>query len=1039
MRRFQQAPNPLLSGAIIFSLATVFVLDFYTPLGITMWVLYLIPVVLAYLFWFPVTPVAVAGAVTILTLAGLLLSPPGIDPFVSRINRLVGIITCWAIAAFGAYFIRNRIAVRKEEWIRAGQTLLSERMMGELALSSLGENLLHCLARYLGAEAGAIFIDDGSGFHRTATYGVPEGTAMPERFAAGDGLLGQALQHKHTVVVHDLPEGYFTIGSALGRSAPRHLMIAPLTVDGRVNSVLELGFFTRVTESDREFVDRVAESIAVAVRSARYRTRLQDLLEETQRQAEELQVQSEELRVANEELEEQSRALKESHSRLEQQQAELEQTNSQLEEQAQILEIQKEDLNQSTAILESQTRQLERASRYKSEFLANMSHEMRTPLNSTLILTKLLADNPQGNLTADQIKSLTTIESSGHDLLALIDDVLDLAKVEAGRIDLTPQPVPIPRLLDSLRSIFKPLAEQRGLRLTMQQRPGTPDSFETDSQRLEQVLKNLLSNAIKFTEVGEVSLEVSRLSDGRLAFTVQDSGIGIPQDQHELIFEPFCQADGTTSRKYGGTGLGLSISREFVRLLGGDIHLTSTPGQGSSFTVLLPQRLSSAPFPTPARSLHPQSPPKPMRPGDIPPIPAIPSESRVATTHIEDDREQLAANRRVILIVEDDEPFSKILADLAHELNFQVLVATTAADALALASRYLPSAIILDIGLPDHSGLSVIDRLKADPRTRHIPIHVVSGHDYERTALSLGAVGYMLKPVKREQLVEAFRQFETRLTDKPRRVLIVEDDPAQRESLRLLLGSDEVETIGADSAAECLAHLAERTFDCMVLDLTLPDASGFSLLETLSREEHLAFPPVIVYTGRELSPDEEQRLRKYSSSIIIKGAKSPERLLDEVTLFLHQVVTALPPEQQRMLEKARSRNAVLESRRILIVEDDVRNIFALSAVLEPHGAKIEIARNGRESLRILEESLQHDDRLIDLVLMDIMMPEMDGLTAMRAIRERPEWDTLPIIALTAKAMKNDQEQALAAGANDYMAKPLDVDQLLSLVRVWMPR
>ncbi len=405
----------------------------------------------------------------------------------------------------------------------------------------------------------------------------------------------------------------------------------------------------------------------------------------------------------------------------------------------------------------------------------------------------------------------------------------------------------------------------------------------------------------------------------------------------------------------------------------------------------------------------------------------------------EDDRERLASNRRAILIVEDDESFSRILAELAHELNFQVLLSSTATEALTLASRHLPSAVILDIGLPDHSGLSVIDRLKADVRTRHIPIHVVSGYDHEQTALSLGAVGYLIKPVLREQLVEAFRQFESRLTDKPRRVLIVEDDPVQLDSLRLLLGSDEVETVGARSAAECLAFLGERTFDCMVLDLTLPDASGFSLLESLSREEHLAFPPVIVYTGRDLSPAEEQRLRKYSHSIIIKGAKSPERLLDEVTLFLHQVVTALPPEQQRMLEKARSRNAVLEGRRVLIVEDDVRNIFALSAALEPHGAKIEIARNGRECLGLLEQCMPIDERRIDVVLMDIMMPEMDGLAAMRAIREKPEWRKLPIIALTAKAMKNDQEQALAAGANDYMAKPLDVDQLLSLVRVWMPR
>ncbi len=949
----------------------------------------------------------------------------------------MGAGTALALAAFGHQFIRGRLAVRKEEWVRMGQTKLSERMMGDQSLRTLGENILQGLAEYVGAQGGAIFIDDGFGFHRTATFGVPEGAALPERFQVGDGLLGHALQQKQTIVVQDLPDGYFTIGSALGRSAPRHLLITPLGADGVINTVLELGFFHRVHDSDKELLGRLAESIATAVRGARYRNRLQELLEETQRQAEELQVQSEELRVANEELEEQSRALKESHGRLEQQQAELEQTNSQLEEQAQLLEGQKDELSNAAAISEAQKRQLERVSRYKSEFLANMSHEMRTPLNSTLILAKLLADNPQGNLTPEQVKSAATIESVGHDLLTLIDDVLDLAKVEAGRIDLTPGQVSLQRLIDSLHALFQPLATQKGLQLQMRRAPGTPESIETDWQRLEQVLKNLLSNAIKFTEAGRVSLDIAHLPDGRLAFAVEDTGIGISPDQHDLIFEPFCQGDGTTNRKYGGTGLGLSISREFVRLLGGDIHLASTPGQGSTFTIHLPQRIPSSP---PLRSAPMASSPLPCEP----PAPMLASPSGAPRVNgnalrTDDDRERLDDHRRVILIVEDDEAFSRILADLAHEMNFNVLIGNTAGEALALARQYLPSAVVLDIGLPDHSGLSVIDRLKTDVRTRHIPVHVISGHDHAKTALSLGAVGYMLKPVKREQLVEAFRQFETRLTDKPRRVLIVEDDPAQRDSLHLLIGSDDVETVGAASAAECLSQLAERTFDCMVLDLTLPDASGFSLLETISREEHLAFPPVIVYTGRDLSADEEQRLRKYSHSVIIKGAKSPERLLDEVTLFLHQVVTALPPEQQRMLEKARNRNAVLEGRRILIVEDDVRNIFALSAVLEPHGAKIDIARNGRECLALLESSMQSEDRRIDVVLMDIMMPEMDGLAAMRAIRERPEWRKLPIIALTAKAMKDDQEQALSAGANDYMAKPLDVDQLLSLVRVWMPR
>ncbi len=1039
MRRFQQRANPIITGALILTVALVFLSELYTALGITVWVLYLIPLVLSYLTWNPAFPLIIGGGVSILMIVGLFVSPAGIDPAVALMNRGMGIVTALALAAFGQQFISARLEVKREEWVRVGQTLLGERLIGDQTLQSLGDNVLQGLVGYLEAQGGAIFIEDAGEFHLTATYGVPEGAPLPSRFRHGDGLLGRALQEKELLVVQDIPEGYFTIGSALGQHSPRHLLIAPLRIEGRTNAVMELAFFHPVQRSDRELIGRLAETIALAVRSARYRSRLQELLEETQRQAEELQVQSEELRVANEELEEQSRALKESHSRLEQQQVELEQTNSQLEEQAQILEHQKEDLREATEMLEAQKQHLERISRYKSEFLANMSHEMRTPLNSTLILAKLLADNPQGNLTPDQIKSVTTIESAGHDLLTLIDDVLDLAKVEAGRIDLTLGDVPLQRLMDHLQALFVPMAHHKGLRLTVTCAPEVPESIESDWQRLEQVLKNLLSNAIKFTESGLVSLDITSLPDGWLAFSVQDTGIGIPADQHGLIFEPFCQADGTTSRKYGGTGLGLSISREFVRLLGGQINLTSIPGQGSTFTVLLPQARQAT-----ATSVT-VPPPLPS-----PRTPALTTsgltdagtrEQRQGRTlpGMDDDRDRLSPDRRLLLIVEDDESFSRILSDLAHELNFQVITSATAADAVHLASHYLPSAVVLDIGLPDHSGLSVIDRLKADVRTRHIPVHVISGQDHVKTALSLGAVGYMLKPVKREQLVEAFRRFETRLTERPRRVLIVEDDPAQRDSLCLLLGSNEVETVGAASAAECLTHLAQRTFDCMVLDLTLPDASGFALLERLSREDHLAFPPVIVYTGRDLSSDEEQRLRKYSHSIIIKGAKSPERLLDEVTLFLHQVVTTLPPEQQRMLEKARSRNAALEGRRILIVEDDVRNIFALSAVLEPHGAKLEIARNGRECLALLDRVQPTEEEGIDIVLMDIMMPEMDGLTAMRAIRERSDWQTLPIIALTAKAMKNDQEQALAAGANDYMAKPLDVDQLLSLIRVWMPR
>ncbi|HEY1082551.1 MAG TPA: response regulator, partial [Prosthecobacter sp.] len=844
----------------------------------------------------------------------------------------------------------------------------------------------------------------------------------------------QAVRDVRPFLIHQVPDGYLSIGSALGKDRPRHLLIAPAQVDGTVVAVLELGFFQPVPAATLELMMRTAESIGVAVHSARARARIEELLEETQRQSEEVQAQSEELRVSNEELEEQSQALQRTQTQLEQQQAELEQTNMQLEEQTRLLEAQRDDLAQAKLGLETQARVVEQASRYKSAFLANMSHELRTPLNSSLILAQLLAENRHGNLTEEQVKFARTIQSSGNDLLALINDVLDLSKIEAGRMDLNLQRVEIDKIVESLRAQFEPVAASRRLALHFKVAPAAPSVLETDSQRLEQVLRNLLSNALKFTDSGEVSLEVSRAATGGISFAVHDTGIGIASDQQQMVFEPFCQADGTTSRKYGGTGLGLSISRELARLLGGDIHLTSQPGSGSTFTVTLPEILKTPP-PVPATSA-----PAPA----VMPTEAAPAASGLRAPAqpprpiIPDDRERLNGSKPVILVIEDDPSFAEILINLAHEQNFHCLVSNSASESLGLAQQKLPDAVILDIGLPDGSGLFVLDRLKHDPRTRHIPVHVVSASDHAERALNMGAVGYMLKPVAREKLAEAFRDLEKRLTHRLRRVLVVEDDPVQLGALCSLLSSREVEAVGAQDAACCLENLQAGTFDCMVLDLSLPDASGFTLLEKISADDAYPFPPVIIYTGRELSEHEEQRLRKYSKSIIVKGAKSPERLLDEVALFLHQVVAELPAEQQRMIEKARSREAALEGKRVLLVEDDVRNIFALTSLLEPLGLSVEIARNGREALEVLGR-MRDSHSPADLVLMDIMMPEMDGLAAMRAIRKQPEWQRLPIIALTAKAMPSDQQQCLAAGASDYLAKPLDVEKLLSLVRVWMPR
>lgn len=930
------------------------------------------------------------------------------------------------------------VARRREDWLQAAQVGLSAAVIGDQRTEQLGDSILQFLAGYSGAVAGAIFVEGKDEYLRASTYGVPQASDVPGSFKLGDGLLGQVVAESKPIVVRDVPDGYLSFGSALGQDKPRHLLISPAVVDGRTNSVMELGFLRPIDDIVLTLLKEASSLIATAVRSAKYRSELQDLLEATQRQSEELQVQGEELRVSNEELEEQGRALKESQARLEQQQVELEQTNSQLEEQAQQLEGQRDDMERANASIQLKARELEQASRYKSDFLANMSHELRTPLNSSLILAKLLADNPDDNLTKEQVKYAQTIQSSGNDLLNLINDILDLSKIEAGHIDIRTESLSVERMVNSIRQLFDPVAKNKGLDFEVEISSETPTIIETDPQRLEQVLKNLLSNAFKFTETGKVTLTLRSAGNGQIAMGVSDTGIGIAEDQQRSIFEAFHQADGTISRKFGGTGLGLSISRELVRLLGGSIHLSSRAGSGSMFTLTVPQIYDPS-------SVVARETPGGRHTGipAIPPPVAIPDDKprNLIERHriVEDDRAASSDDKRILLLIEDDDTFAAIMRDLARELGFRALVAGTAHEALELAQQFMPSAIVLDVGLPDQSGLSVLDRLKRDVRTRHIPIHIVSAEDYSETAFSLGAVGYMLKPVKREQLVEVMQKLEAKLSQGVRRVLIVEDNEVQREAVAKLLTSHDVETVSAGTAAECLALLKSQTFDCMVLDLSLPDASGYSLLETLSQDDTHSFPPVIVYTGRVLSADEELRLRRYSKSIIIKGAKSPERLLDEVTLFLHQVVAELPDEQQKMIRKARNRDALLEGRRILIVEDDVRNVYALTNILEPRGAIIEIARNGQEALDKLGQSQSNSDKAVDLVLMDVMMPVMDGLTATRKIRGNPDWKKLPIITLTAKAMPDDQQRCIEAGANDYMAKPLDVEKLLSLVRVWMPR
>jgi len=944
-----------------------------------------------------------------------------------------GIALTIAIFLLMARSMRQRA---RQQWLQQAQVDLSAAMMGDKSIEDLAAAILAFLSDKTGSRAGALFKGEGGSFNRASMLGVAQGADVPVSFALNEGLLGKAAVDGQLIVLNDIPQGYLSIGSALGSDVPRHLVIAPTKADDRVNGVIELGFFEPVDELVLELLEQSSGSIGIALRSARFRTRLQDALEETQRQAGELQAQSEELRVSNEELEEQGNALRETQARLELQQVELEQTNSQLEEQAQALETQRDDLERASAALQLKARELEQASQYKSDFLANMSHELRTPLNSLLILSKLLADNPDERLSDEQVKFARTIYSAGNDLLVLINDILDLSKIEAGHIEIQPAPVLTERLASNMQKVFQPIADERGLALEIERDANCPVTIETDRMRLEQVIKNLLSNALKFTERGSVRLSFSPVGEDRLAIKVADTGIGIAKEQQASIFEAFQQADGTISRKYGGTGLGLSISRELARLLGGKISLESKVGEGSCFTLIIPVIYDAAMVP--ARQLAPvaaaalPSPAPAPKPRAARPATAVPSVTA-------DDRAALTEGKQLLLVIEDDATFAGIVCDLSREMGFQCIVASTAQDAIALAGEYRPHAIVLDIGLPDQSGLTVLDQLKHRDETRHIPIHVISGADQGPTALALGAVGFLGKPARRDELAEVLATLQAKLASRMRRVLIVEDDAVQREAVGQLLKSQDVETVGVGTAADCLERLRNETFDCVVLDLSLPDASGFAVLEELSADDAHAFPPVIVYTGRELTADEEQRLRRYSSSIIIKGAKSPERLLDEVSLFLHQVVADLPPEQRKMIEKARHRDAALEGRRILIVEDDVRNVYSLTSVLEPRGVVTQIARNGQEAITALETAGEDPEKAIDLVLMDVMMPVMDGLTAARTIRSEAKWAKLPIIMLTAKAMPDDQQNCLDAGANDYMAKPIDVDKLLSLVRVWMPR
>ncbi|WP_226502603.1 response regulator [Pseudomonas sp. MWU16-30317] len=930
-----------------------------------------------------------------------------------------------------------------QAWLRTGQTQLAEQVIGQLSVNLLGRNILEFFAQYLGAVVGAVYVrDERGGLRRVASYGFSaEQENAEQNLLPSEGVTGQVAQRGRVQRLDNLPGDYFKVASGLGDGAPRSVLVMPARNDDGVNGVVELGFLRELSDRDVEFLELVGNNVGTSIEAARYRQRLQEVLAETQQLNEELQVQQEELKTANEELEEQSRVLKESQAHLETQQAELEQTNEQLAERTDALADQRDaldrknsELNQAQIQLEERAEELQRSSKYKSEFLANMSHELRTPLNSTLILAKLLAENAEQTLTAEQVKFAESIYSAGNDLLHLINDILDISKVEAGKLEVRPENTRVTGLADSLRTMFTPLAADKGLGFSINIADNAPATLYTDRQRVEQILKNLLSNAFKFTELGSVSVTIAAQPGEGIAFHVRDSGIGIAADQQQGIFEAFRQADGTTNRRYGGTGLGLSISRDLAALLGGYISVTSALGQGSTFTLVLPEQFDASPRPeSAAATLQATTFSSSHGPVEVPPV--VPLEPPVVRTPpFVDDRELGPFSKRCILVVEDEPNFARILFDLAHELDYHCLVAHAADEGFDLAAQFIPDAVLLDMRLPDHSGLTVLQRLKELPATRHIPVHIISVEDRVEAAMHMGAVGYAVKPTSREELKQVFGKLESKLTQKLKRILLVEDDDLQRDSIARLIGDDDIEITAVGYAQEALDLLHANVYDCMIIDLKLPDMLGNDLLKRMSTEEIKAFPPVIVYTGRNLTREEEAELLKYSRSIIIKGARSPERLLDEVTLFLHKVESQLSTERQKMLKTARSRDKVFEGRKILVVDDDVRNIFALTSALEHKGAVVEIGRNGLEAIERLNTVGD-----IDLVLMDVMMPEMDGFEATREIRKDPRWRKLPIIAVTAKAMKDDQERCLQAGANDYLAKPIELDRLFSLIRVWLPQ
>jgi HAMP domain-containing protein/CheY-like chemotaxis protein/signal transduction histidine kinase len=909
----------------------------------------------------------------------------------------------------------------EQDWLKTNLAKFTSMMQGQRDLVTVGQMLLSELAVLVNAQYGVIYQMTGTGdearLRMLAGYarGEPgDGDSLPRTYRMGAGLVGQCAFEKRQILLNDIPNDYVRISSGLGEAPPRNVIVLPLLFEGEVKAVIELASLRHFTQTHLMFLAQLTESIGIVLNTIEATMRTEGLLQQSQKLAAELTTQQTELQQTNEQLAQKARQLAEQNAEVEKKNKEIEHARHALEEKAAELAL---------------------TSKYKSEFLANMSHELRTPLNSILILGQQLSENSQGNLTSKQVEFATTIHDAGTDLLNLISDILDLSKIESGTVTVEPEDVSFAALRDTVQRTFRHVAESKNLAFHIDIAPNLPHTMSTDLKRLNQVLKNLLSNAFKFTALGQVDLRIYvplggwgqdrvQLANSPMviAFAVNDTGIGIAQDKQRIIFEAFQQADAGTSRRYGGTGLGLAISRELANLLGGEIRLVSTPHQGSTFTLYLPVAYSGA-----AGTKE-----KAPAPGDLPTGPiALPTAK---PDEVLDDRSVVAPGDPCVLIVEDDPHYARILLGLVRDKGFKALVTSRGNSAISLARQHQPTAITLDIFLPDMLGWTVLSHLKQDPATRHIPVQIITMAEERQHGLERGAFAYLVKPLTTEELEGAFDRVIRYSTPRVKQLLVIEDDPGERAGIQELLGHDDIAITQVGTGAEALGALRGKSFDCAVLDLRLPDVSGFDLLEQIRQVPELSDLPIVVFTGKDLTDDEESFLRKMAKSIVVKGVQSPERLLDETAMFLHRVTTQLPEAKQKMLQRLHQSDEILSGKKALVVDDDIRNIFALTSLLERHNMNVISADNGRAAIELLAE-----DRDVDIVLMDIMMPEMDGYETMRSIRQNPWLRLLPMIALTAKAMKGDREKCLQAGASDYIAKPVNTDQLLSLMRVWMHR